>query len=84
MTRVQTPKIIQTTIQRSQIMEMKRKLDDYWIMEGQNICEHIITMYDMMQKLIFTDCRGLWTEKVQYQYLLITLLPHDKEFIASI
>ena len=54
------------------------------MMKGQNIREHIITMCNKMQELIFASYRGLWTNEAQYQSLLTTLLPHDKELMASV
>ena len=38
----------------------------------------------MIQELIFVGYKGLWTDKTQYQYLFATLLPRDKELMASI
>ena len=66
MTQVRTLVLIRFAAQRTQVMKMKMQLDDYWMMEGLSICDHIITMCDMMQELIFAGYRGLWTHKAKY------------------
>ena len=63
MTRVRILRIIQTATQRAQIMEMKKQLDNYRMMGGQNISEHIIIMCDMVQQLIFVGYKGLWIDE---------------------
>ncbi|XP_052198194.1 protein DOWNY MILDEW RESISTANCE 6-like isoform X2 [Diospyros lotus] len=83
-TQVQTPSIIQIVVQESPVRKMKRQLDEYRMMEGQNIREHIITVCDMMQELISAGYKELWTQEAQYQSLFTTLLPQDKELITSI
>ena len=79
-----TPIFIRTRAQRARVMKMKRQLNNYQMIIGQGICEHIIVVCNMMQELIFAGYEGLGTHEAMYQSLLITFMLQDKELMSSI